>query len=150
MARKKRGAQSAGEPWLLHFFQRHQDDDPKRAVPAEDFLDNRQMCPEGIAADLLAVVDAVAKRPPPQFSGGLQWQAMKKDMRGYHEARVRGGKWLYRLFCFLENPGTDLGGPSVVVITGMRKPNETAFTSADYAYVRSLGDEFKRRRTVKQ
>lgn len=45
----------------------------------------------------------------------------------------------------LERDGTaiGLGGPSVVLITGMRKPNETAFSARDYARVRGLGDEYR-------
>jgi hypothetical protein len=96
-----------------------------------------------------AVLEAVAAAPPPAWSGGLQWQAMRKDMKGYNEVRVMGpGKRLYRLYSFLERPADDLGGPSIVAVSGLWKPNGTAISSSDYAKVRKLGDEFKRRRTV--
>jgi hypothetical protein len=48
-------------PWLVHFFQRHPDEDSAEGVPAREFLD---ACP--IAARLIAVVKAVADTPPPQ------------------------------------------------------------------------------------
>ena len=34
---------------------------------------------------LMAILDAVAEAPPPQFSGGGQWEAMHGDMGGYYE-----------------------------------------------------------------
>ncbi|HKI90793.1 MAG TPA: hypothetical protein VJ986_00710 [Gaiellaceae bacterium] len=37
------------------------------SVPAIEFLDG---CPVKVAANLLAVLDAVAEAPPPQYSGG--------------------------------------------------------------------------------
>jgi len=44
-----------------------------------------------------------------------------------------------------EGATTGLGGPSIVLVTGMRKANETAFTKADYARVRALGEEYRSR-----
>jgi hypothetical protein len=72
---------------------------------------------------------------------------MHGDMKGWFEARDRHGKWLSRLFCLLERDGAvvGLGGPSVVLITGLRKPNETAMSARDYAQVRKLGDEYRAR-----
>lgn len=135
------------EPWRIHFFQRHRSDDPSRSVPAMGFLSD--VCPTSVAATMQAVLEAVAEAPPPAYSGGLQWQAMRKEMKGYHEVRVMGpGKRLYRLFCVLERPAPDLGGPSIVAIAGLWKPNNTVISEKDYARVRALGDEFKRRRTV--
>jgi len=40
------------EPWLIHFFQRHQDDDPARPAPTIEFLDG---LPDKIAAQIQAV-----------------------------------------------------------------------------------------------
>lgn len=45
------------EPWLIHFFQRHKDDDPVRPVPTIDFLDG---LPDKVAAEIQAVLEAVA------------------------------------------------------------------------------------------
>ncbi len=52
---------------------------------------------------LMAILDAVAEAPPPQFSGGGQWEAMHRDMSGYYEIRSQGPKReQFRLFCILE------------------------------------------------
>ncbi len=120
-----------GHPWSIVFFQRYRQDDPTEAVPGVDFLD---ACPTGVRANLVAILKAVAEAPPPRFAGGLQWQAMHGDMAGFYEARAMGpGKRLYRVFCILEREAEGLPGPSLVIITGLDKPNETAFSRADYA-----------------
>lgn len=108
------------------------------------FLDD---CP--VAARLLAVVKAVADTPPPAFAGGGKWEAMHGEMSGFYEARCDGpGRHHYRLFCVLERDGAalGLGGPSVVIITGMAKPFWTTFSERDYAKVRALGDEYRARK----
>ncbi len=98
-------------------------------------------CPIGVRADLAAIVKAVADAPPMKFAGGGQWQAMRGDMAGFYEARARGArKRLYRLFCLLERDAPGLPGPCLVIITGLDKPNETAFSAADYRRVRHLRD----------
>ncbi len=134
---------AATQPWSIVFFQRHRDDDPAQEVPAAAFLES---CPLGVRADLAAIVKAVAETPPMKFAGGGQWKVMRADMAGYYEARSRGPrKRLYRLFCFLERDAPGLPGPSLVIITGMDKANESAFSSAEYRQVRRLGDEYFRR-----
>jgi Txe/YoeB family toxin of Txe-Axe toxin-antitoxin module len=133
-------------PWQKHFFQRHRDDDPAQAVPARDFL---LACPEKVRAMMLAVVNAVAEAPPPQFSGGGKWEAMHGDMAGYYEIRVDGPKrHHYRLFCLLERDGASvgLGRPSLVLICGKDKPFRTVLSARDYAEVRRLGSEYLARR----
>lgn len=68
-------------------------------VPAIEFLDS---CPTKVAANLLAVLDAVAEAPPPQYSGGGKWEAMHGAMGGYHEVRATGpGREQFRLVCLL-------------------------------------------------
>ena len=137
---KKRPTEGPNAPWRIHFFQRHRDDDSARTVPAREFLDR---CPTGVAADIIATVKAVAEAPPPRFAGGGQWQVMHGSMKGFHEVRVTGpGRRRYRLFCILERNAPGLGGPSVVLITGMDKPPGSGFSEADYARVRTLGREF--------
>jgi len=129
-------------PWRKHFFQRHPDDDPNEAVPAREFL---LTCPEKVRAMMLAVVNAVADAPPPQFSGGGKWEAMHGEMAGYYEVRVDGpNRHHYRLFCLLERDGraVGLGGPSLVLICGKDKPFRTVLSSRDYADVRRLGSEY--------
>jgi hypothetical protein len=55
------------EPWRIHFFRRHPDDDPGETVPALDFF---EQLPSKVAAEIHAVLNAVAEAPPPSFSGG--------------------------------------------------------------------------------
>jgi hypothetical protein len=132
-----------GHPWSIVFFQRHREDDGTEAVPGAEFL---EACPTGVRANLVAIVKAVADAPPPRFAGGLQWQAMHGDMAGFYVARAMGpGKRLYRVFCILEREAEGLPGPSLVIITGLDKPNETAFSRADYRRVRELGAEYRAR-----
>jgi hypothetical protein len=132
-----------GHPWSIVFFQRHREDDPTEAVPGADFLES---CPTGVRANLVAILKAVAEASPPRFAGGLQWQAMHGDMAGFYEARAMGpGKRLYRVFCILEREAEGLPGPSLVIITGLDKPNDTAFSKADYRRVRELGEEYRAR-----
>lgn len=132
-------------PWRIYFFQRHPADDPARSVPALEFL---RHCPTKVEAMMVAVVRAVAEAPPPAFSGGGKWEAMHGEMGGFYEVRVDGPKRRhYRLFCVLEREGAalGLGGPSLVLVTGKDKPFMTVLSTADYAEVRALGAEFKKR-----
>lgn len=114
-------------------------------VPAIDFLES---CPTKVAANLLAVLDAVAEAPPPQYSGGGKWEAMHGAMGGYFEVRASGpGREQFRLFCVLENADPielrrrGLPSPAIVVLTGLRKPWRTKFSERDYRAVRVLGDD---------
>jgi hypothetical protein len=98
------------EPWAVKVFQRHRDDDPTERCPAEEFLTTE--CPESVRADLIAIVDAVAESPPPQFTGGGMWEVMHGGMAGFYEARTRGpDRRLYRLFCLLEREAPGAGWP---------------------------------------
>jgi hypothetical protein len=116
-------------------------------VPGEDFLDS---CPVKVEATILAVLEAVRAAPPPQFSGGGKWEAMRGKMGGYYEIRVTGpGRVHYRLFCRLENGTPDqlqergFDGPQIVVINGLSKPNASLFTDTVYKrHVRDLGDDY--------
>jgi hypothetical protein len=114
-------------------------------VPAVDFVDG---CPTKVAANLFAVLDAVAEAPPPQYSGGGKWEAMHGTMGGYYEVRASGPRReQFRLFCLLENADEaelrrrGLPGPAIAVLTGMRKPWRTAFTEREYQAVRALGND---------
>jgi hypothetical protein len=129
-------------PWNVVFFRRHREDDPARAIPGLEFL---LQCPPGVQQDLFAILKAVAEAPPPKWQNAQVWQAMHGDMAGYFEARKKGEKLLYRVFCLLERNADGLPGPSVVIIVGLAKRNETAFTKEEYAYVRQLGDEYRAR-----
>jgi Txe/YoeB family toxin of Txe-Axe toxin-antitoxin module len=133
------------EPWLIHFFQRHSADDPARAVPTIDFLDGLQ---DKLAAEIQAVLEAVAAAPPPSFSGGGKWEAMHDDMAGFYEVRVQGGGVNHRLFCLLDRNADDLGGPSLICLDGLSKPVRSAASPRDYRRVRQYADEFRKHRTV--
>lgn len=131
--------------WRIQFFQRDEADDPNRHVPAIDFLES---VPPKVAAEIHAVLDAVAAAPPPSFSGGGKWEAMHDDMAGYFEVRVQGGGMNHRLFCLLERDAHDLGGSSIVCIDGLSKPPRTAVHPRDYRRVKRYGAEFQKWRTV--
>jgi len=75
------------DPWLIHFFQRHQAEDAAETVPVADLLDS---LPVKARAEIIAVLEAVAQAPPPAFSGGGKWEVMHDDMAGFYEVRVRG------------------------------------------------------------
>jgi Txe/YoeB family toxin of Txe-Axe toxin-antitoxin module len=138
-------AKAGKDPWQIHFFQRAAADDSDRRVPAMDFLES--VLP-GVAAEIHAVLDAVATAPPPSFSGGGKWEAMHGDMAGYYEVRVQGGGMNHRLFCVLERDANDLGGSSIVCIDGLSKPQRTAAHPRDYQRVKRYGAEFRKRRSV--
>lgn len=133
------------DPWLIHFFQRHIDDDAARAVPSIEFLEG---LPGKIAAEIHAVLDAVAAAPPPSFSGGGKWEAMHDDMAGYYEVRVQGDGKNHRLFCALARDAKDLGGSSIVCLGGLSKPPRTAANPRDYRVIKRYGAEFQKQRTV--
>lgn len=134
-----RGAQERSASWRIHFLQRHRDDDPSQAVPARAFLER---CP--VAARMAAVLKAVAEAPPNAFAGGGYWEACTVRWPGTTRSDGRDRRH-YRLFCVLERDGArlGLGGPNLVVLTGMERPFRTAFTERDYAHVRKLGDEYR-------
>lgn len=74
---------------------------------------------------------------------------MHDEMKGYYEARADGkDREHFRLFCLLDRHGEQvgLGGPSVIIVTGARKPFRTTFSASDYAAVRALGSEFLERK----
>ena len=137
---------TAPDPWRIHFFQRHEEDNAAKTVPGRSFL--ADVCPDKVRMTMLAVLKAVAEAPPPQFSGGGKWKAMHDDMAGWHEVTVNGpNRHHYRLFCLLEKSGATLGlgGPSIVIVTGLDKPFQTTISPSDYAKVRALGDEYSAR-----
>lgn len=127
-------------PWDVLYYKTSD-----KRVPAIDFLEG---CPTKVAANLLAVLDAVADAPPPQYSGGGKWEAMHGAMGGYFEVRASGpGREQFRLFCILENADATelrrrgLPSPAIVVLTGLRKPWRTKFSERDYRAVRTLGND---------
>lgn len=135
------------EPWLIHFFQRHRDDDPTESVPTSEFLDSLD---DKTAAEVQAILEAVAAAPPPSFSGGGKWQAMHGRMAGFYEVRLQNAQGNHRLICTLERNADDLGGSSIVCIAGLTKPKRSAASNRDYTRILKLAAEFRSRRTVLQ
>lgn len=125
------------------FFRRHKDDDPKQPTPGREALD---AYPTTVRAKMRAALVAVATAPPKRFSGGGYWEAMKGEMSGWFELRIDGPRrHHYRLFCLLDYDAKGEDKPLLVVIDGRDKPFRTTLSDADYAAVRRLGDEFRRR-----
>ncbi|NYD42135.1 hypothetical protein [Nocardioides panaciterrulae] len=125
------------------FFRRHKDDDPKQPTPGREALDGY---PTTVRAKMRAALVAVATAPPKRFSGGGYWEAMKGEMSAWFELRIDGPRrHHYRLFCLLDYDAKGEGKPLLVVIDGRDKPFRTTLSDADYAAVRSLGDEFRGR-----
>lgn len=126
---------SPDEPWDIAFSLAGSEREPLGI----GFL---REAPRKVRATVQAVLEAVAEGPPHRFSGAMHWQAMHGDMGGIYEVRVKGpDKRLYRLFCLLERAAGGLDAPTLVVLTGMSKPNGTAFSDSEYRRVRRLRDE---------
>lgn len=122
------------------YFKREARHDPAETMPGREFL---ARCPASVRITMLAVLVNVAQAPPKRFCGGGYWEAMSGDMKGYHEVRVDGpGRRHYRLFCLLDYDAVGATKPLLVVIAGMDKPFRSTFTSAQYASVRELEDEY--------
>jgi hypothetical protein len=111
------------EPWSIVYYK-----DADGRVPVFDyFIESGTV---KLIAFLNAVLDSVAAAPPPAFSGGGHWEAMRGDMAGYFEAKAIGpDRHHHRVFCILENSDDDketearglAGNKSIAVITGMWK-----------------------------
>lgn len=109
-------------------------------VPGRAFL---KSCPDGVRDKFRAVLIAVAGAPPHKFSGGGYWEAMKGDMRGFHEVRIDGPKRThYRLFCLIDARAAAAARPYLVILDGRRKPFRTKLKQSDYSAIRELGKEF--------
>ena len=138
-------ARQGRQPWLVHFFKRSADDDPNETVPTLEFLET---VPVKVAAEIHAVLVAVAQAPPPAFSGGGKWEAMHGDMAGIYEVRVQGGGMNYRLFCLLVRDAPRLGGSSIVCLGGLSKPRRQAANPKDYRQIIGYRSEFNRHQGV--
>ena len=131
--------------WRIHFFQRSSSDDSSETVPALVFVES---LPTRVRAEVHAVLEAVAKAPPPAFSGGGKWEAMHGDMAGIYEVRVQGGGKNHRVLCLLVREAPDLGGPSIVCLGGLSKPRREAAKPKDYRRILTYRQEFLEHRTV--
>lgn len=110
-----------------------------------------QSWPPSVRSKIYPVLDAVAGAPPSRFSGGGYWEAMHGDMTGWYEVRLDGpGREHFRLFCQLDYDALDKQGlpvdkPYLVIIDGRRKKFKTTIADSEYAKIRALGDEYRRR-----
>ena len=138
-------ASPAPRPWRIHFFQRAAIDDTGESVPTREFLDG---LPPKVAAEIHAVLEAVAEAPPPAFAGGGKWEAMHGEMKGFYEVRVQGGGMNHRLLCLLVRDADDLGGSSIVCLGGLSKPRRQKAAPQDYRRIRTYRDEFVKHRRV--
>lgn len=129
---------SSDDAWTIVYFQRHKSDDPATEAPGRKYL---LACPNAVRATFRNVLIAVSMAPPPRFAGGGYWEAMKNEMTGYYEVRKKHQGHHYRLFCLLDKDSTETG-PLLVVLAGMTKLDKTIFSKADYAAIKSLGDEY--------
>ncbi len=98
--------------------------------------------PRPAAAELMATIDAVAAGPPPSFRGGGRYRTMHGSMTGWHEARTKHRKRLYRLFCLHDRKAPGLLGPALVLVTGGAKANETAFSEVFYREIHELATAY--------
>jgi hypothetical protein len=130
------------EPWRIEFFQRHVEDDATCATPAVAFLEE---LPTAVAAEIHAILAAVAAAPPPSFSGGGKWEAMHGKMAGIFEVRVGSRGKNYRLFCLLVRSDRRLAGPSIVCLDGIAKPARSAARPQDYERIKQFAAEFEKR-----
>lgn len=137
--------QRNSQPWLIHFFRRVPSDDIDETVPAFAFF---EAIPSKVAAEIHAVLEAVAHSPPPAYSGGGKWVAMYGDMAGFYEIRAQAGRMNYRLFCLLMRDAEDLGGSSIVCLGGLSKPRRQAADSKDYRKIIEYRAEFNRHRGI--
>lgn len=124
--------------WHIVFFRRT-DVDATPPVPALDFL---MSIPDNALAEIMATLDAVAEGPPPRFRGGLRYMAMRGDLAHFHEVRTKHQNQLYRVFVLEDAKAPGLPGPSLALIQGAVKDNETAFSTTFYKDVKTLGDEY--------
>lgn len=134
---------SPDDPHEVVYFKRHRADDPQASEPGREALNSY---PTKVRATMRAALVAVASAPPKRFAGGGYWEAMKGEMTGWFELRVNGpGRHHYRLFCLLDYDARGQDKPLLVVIDGRDKPFRTTLSDADYASVRSLGEEYRKR-----
>ena len=132
--RKRCGARGGPDAALEHsLLPSRRRDGPGLGLP--------RLLPGQTPREFVAVLDAVAAAPPPQFSGGGKWEAMHGDMTGYYEIRLTGpSREQFRLFCLLEN-GTDdelVPRPHQAGHRGDRRPAETVANCSEPADYRAV------------
>lgn len=111
-------------------------------APGKEFLDE---LPMKVQVKIDRVLEAVRTAPPPKFSGGGYWEAMKGDLKGFYEVRVdEGGTRVHhRLFCLLDRDLGESADGLIVVLDGDSKKRGTVLSSQRYAEIQALGDLYR-------
>ncbi|WP_375742807.1 hypothetical protein NR800_29055 [Corallococcus interemptor] len=133
------------DPWDLHYFKRHKDDDLQQSLPAREFL---LSCPKGVRGKFVSCVNFIARTPPPKLPRNKYFDPMTGDLTGVHEVRIDGpDRRHYRLFVKLERAGLldGLKRPSVVLLWGLDKPFKTTAREEDYQQLLKLYQEYEKR-----
>lgn len=126
-------------PWDIAFYK-----NAKGEAPALSWL---RAFPEGVEKRMVAIIIAVAQRPPPSFpSSSNEWKAMHTDMGGFFEARDQHEKMDYRVFCILDR--NHHARPTVVLVSGGEKPDGTQMKAWIYEEARKFRDDYNKTRSV--
>lgn len=126
-------------PWDIAFYK-----GTKGEAPALSWL---RSFPEVVERRMVAIIIAVAQRPPPSFpSSSNEWQAMHTDMGGFFEARDQHGQMDYRVFCILDR--NHHPRPTVVLVSGGAKPDGTKMKAWVYREARAFRDEYNKSRRI--
>lgn len=126
-------------PWQVAFYEA-----PDGELPGLSWLDS---FPDEPRKQLISIIIAVAQRPPPSFpASGSMWAVMEKDMAGLFEARDEHDGWLYRIFCVLDRDSH--AKPTVVVISGGKKPERTVMESWIYKEAQRHRDGYTASRRI--
>ena len=139
MSSKKKAPPAWKGLWDIAFYAT-----AKGEAPALSWL---RSFPEVVEKRLVAIVIAVAQRPPPSFpNSSNEWQAMRTTMGGFFEARDQHGKIDYRVFCILDR--NTHARPTVVLVSGGQKPDGTVMPAWVYNDARAYRDDYNKARRV--
>lgn len=129
-----------GEPWGIQFFQQTTKGGAPGGCPTSDFLD---AIPPKVAAEIEAVLEAVADAPPISFRGGGKWESMEKEMKGLYEVRCSRGNFNYRLICLLVKESSAFDGSAIVCLGGFKKPKRKQAKDRDYEDILGYRSQFE-------
>jgi hypothetical protein len=146
---KKKGRRSAAADWQTVIYETATGD-----RPAVEYLTDEAM-PDTVRRELLVTIAAVTTMGPPRFPTSTpRWSIMRKDktkgagsvdMSGICEARDKHAKLLYRLFCIIDRDAPDhgLAAPSLVLLSGTTKPDNTAVPISEYQLVDRYRNDYR-------
>jgi hypothetical protein len=146
---KTKARRSAAADWQTVIYET-----PAGDRPAVDYLTDEAM-PDTVRRELLVTIAAVTKMGPPRFPTSTpRWRIMRKDktkgagsvdMSGICEARDKHAKLLYRLFCIIDRDAPDhgLAAPSLVLLSGTTKPDNTVVSISEYQLVDDYRNDYR-------